>query len=114
MPGGGEDLVQLGRRAERVLGQFGDVRGHGERHERAVGDLDAAGALEVAFEDEYRFVGGQIFGAVLVALRRARELQVFQALIAGMFGFYLASSGLAPSIAAGVQAVFGWVSTWHI
>lgn len=55
-----------------------------------------------------------VFGAVLVALWRARELLLFQALIAGLFGFYLASSGLAPSIGSAVQAVFGWVSTWHI
>jgi len=55
-----------------------------------------------------------VFGAVLLAMWRARELRLFQALIAALFGFYLASSGLAPSIGRGVEAVFGWVSTWHI
>jgi hypothetical protein len=58
--GVGEDLVEVGRWPERVLCQVGDVGGGCERDEYAVGGLDAAGVLEVAFEDEHRFGGGQV------------------------------------------------------
>jgi hypothetical protein len=55
-----------------------------------------------------------VFGAILLAMWAARELRMFQAVIAALFGFYLASSGLAPTIARTVKAVFAWVATWHI
>ena len=55
-----------------------------------------------------------VFGAVLVALWSARELRAFQVTIAVLLGFYLADSKLAPTIATAVEAVFGWVATWHI
>jgi hypothetical protein len=55
-----------------------------------------------------------VFGAVLVALWSARELRFFQVTVAILLGFYLADSQLAPTITTAVQAVFGWVATWHI
>jgi hypothetical protein len=55
-----------------------------------------------------------VFAAVLLGLWRAGELRVFQAVIAGLFGFYLAASRLAPTISGLVEGAFGWVSTWQI
>lgn len=55
-----------------------------------------------------------VMGCVLYALWRSGELRMFQALVAGLLGFFLADSGLAPEITKGVTNVVGWVGTWHI
>ena len=55
-----------------------------------------------------------VFAAVLFALWRAGELRVFQAVVAGLLGFYLAASRIAPTISGLVEGAFAWVSTWHI
>ena len=55
-----------------------------------------------------------VFGAILLAIWTARELRMFQTVIAALFGFYLASSTLAPTITRTVKAVFAWVGTWQI
>jgi hypothetical protein len=55
-----------------------------------------------------------VFAAVLLALWSARELRLFQTVIAALLGFYLAESTLAPTIGSAVEAVFAWVATWQI
>jgi hypothetical protein len=55
-----------------------------------------------------------VTGFALYALWRSRELRLGQVLIAGLLGFALADSGLAPDITEGVSNIVEWVSTWHI
>lgn len=55
-----------------------------------------------------------VFGGILVALWAANEIRFFQVFIAVLFGFYLADSGVAPTIGAAVKASFDWVATWRI
>ncbi len=55
-----------------------------------------------------------LMGAVLYALWRSGELRGFQALVAGLLGFFLADSGMAPAITDAVTKVVDWVSTWQI
>lgn len=55
-----------------------------------------------------------VFGGVLLALWSSNELRFFQVFVAILFGFYLADSGLAPTIGKAVEASFDWVSTWRI
>jgi hypothetical protein len=55
-----------------------------------------------------------VMGLALYGLWRSRELRMGQAVIAGLLGFYLADSGLAPEITKGVTNVVEWISTWRI
>jgi hypothetical protein len=55
-----------------------------------------------------------VFGGVLLAIWAANEIRFFQVLMAALFGFYLADSGLAPMITEMVKTVFDWVGTWNI
>jgi hypothetical protein len=59
-------------------------------------------------------LGVLVFGGILWAFWRAGELRFIQAACAGLVGFFLASSKLAPDITRGVTALFEWISTWHI
>lgn len=52
--------------------------------------------------------------AVLYGTWRSGELRGFQAFVAALLGFYLADSGLAPTIAHAVDRVSEWVSTWQL
>lgn len=54
-----------------------------------------------------------VFGGILWALWYARELRFLQALCAALFGFFLASSVIAPDITRAVTKVFAWIGTWH-
>ena len=55
-----------------------------------------------------------VFGGILVALWAANELRFLQVFVSILFGFYLADSGLAPTIGKAVEATFDWVATWRI
>jgi hypothetical protein len=55
-----------------------------------------------------------VMTCALYGLWRSGELRLGQALIAGLLGFYLADSGMAPQISEGVTNVVEWISTWHI
>ena len=45
---------------------------------------------------------------------RVFGLRASHALCAGLLGFFLAESGLAPFIRYCVGAVFAWLATWHL
>jgi hypothetical protein len=45
---------------------------------------------------------------------RTFGMRTSHALCAALFGFFLASSGLAPAIRSVVGSVFAWMSTWHL
>lgn len=55
-----------------------------------------------------------VMGCTLYFLWRSGELRLFQALVAGLLGFFLADSGMAPAITDAVATVVEWISTWHI
>ena len=55
-----------------------------------------------------------VFGMATWICWRTFGMRVTHALCAGLFGFFLAQSGLAPAIRSIVASVFGWLSTWHL
>ena len=55
-----------------------------------------------------------VFATATWVCWRAFGLRVTHAVCAGLTGFFLAGSVLAPAIRAGVRAVFAWVATWHL
>jgi hypothetical protein len=46
-----------------------------------------------------------VFGALTLMLRRSREVSIFQVLVIGLFGFFLAETGVAGLIRTAV----GWI-----
>jgi hypothetical protein len=59
-------------------------------------------------------LGVLVFGGLTVICWRAFGLRAGHALVAVLFGFFLASTLAAPGIRAAVTAVFAWVSGWHL
>lgn len=55
-----------------------------------------------------------VFGLATWICWRTFGMRTSHALCAGLFGFFLASSGLAPAIRSIVANVFAWMSTWHL
>ena len=55
-----------------------------------------------------------VFGGILLAMWSSKNFRFWQVFIATLFGFYLADSGLAPSIQNAVEATINWVATWKI
>lgn len=50
-------------------------------------------------------------GIIVVVLLRTGYLRLWPALAAVLFGFTLASTGVAPAINSAISSVAGWVST---
>jgi hypothetical protein len=55
-----------------------------------------------------------VFAALTWVCWRTFGMRASHAVCAGLLGFFLADSGLAPAIRAGVAAIFAWVGTWHL
>jgi hypothetical protein len=55
-----------------------------------------------------------VFGGILLAMWSSKNFRFWQVFVAILFGFYLADSGLAPSIGKAVEGAFDWVATWKI
>ncbi|TDU05225.1 hypothetical protein EDD99_3730 [Streptomyces sp. 846.5] len=54
-----------------------------------------------------------VFGAALLFMLRARTLGAGAALVALLFGFYLARTGAAPLLSSAVSSVFTALSHIH-
>jgi len=54
-----------------------------------------------------------LFGVVLFFLLRSRALGAGSALIAVLFGFYLASTGIAPTVNHTISALLGTLARIH-
>ncbi|MER6320087.1 hypothetical protein ABT237_41035, partial [Streptomyces sp. NPDC001581] len=50
-------------------------------------------------------------GILVVVLLRTGYLRLWPALAAVLFGFSLASTGIAPAINNGISNIAGWIST---
>ncbi|CUW33315.1 hypothetical protein [Streptomyces reticuli] len=50
-------------------------------------------------------------GIIVVVLLRTGYLRLWPALAASLFGFTLASTGIAPAINSVISSVAGWIST---
>ncbi|MFI8966963.1 hypothetical protein ACIGO8_33185 [Streptomyces sp. NPDC053493] len=50
-------------------------------------------------------------GIIVVVLLRTGYLRLWPALAAVLFGFTLASTGIAPAITNAISSVAGWLST---
>ena len=50
-------------------------------------------------------------GIIVLILLRTGYLRLWPALAAALFGFTLASTGIAPVITSGISNVAGWIST---
>ncbi|MEU9157972.1 hypothetical protein AB0N17_41335 [Streptomyces sp. NPDC051133] len=50
-------------------------------------------------------------GIIVVVLLRTGYLRLWPALAAVLFGFTLASTGVAPAINSGISSVAGWISS---
>lgn len=50
-------------------------------------------------------------GIVVLILLRTGYLRLWPALAAVLFGFTLASTGIAPTITNGISSVAGWISS---
>ncbi|NLT56601.1 MAG: DUF2304 domain-containing protein [Actinomycetales bacterium] len=55
-----------------------------------------------------------VFGLATWICWRTFGLRVSHAICAGLLGFFLAETGLAPAIRHGVSAVFAWIASWHL
>ncbi|MEU3520649.1 MULTISPECIES: hypothetical protein [Streptomyces] len=49
-------------------------------------------------------------GILVVVLLRTGYLRLWPALAAALFGFTLASTGVAPAITSAISSVAGWIS----
>ncbi|MEU2770503.1 hypothetical protein ABZ628_27740 [Streptomyces diastaticus] len=51
-------------------------------------------------------------GIIVLLLLRAGYLRLWPAFAAALFGFTLASTGIAPAITSGISSVAGWISSF--
>ena len=59
-------------------------------------------------------LGVLLFGAATWVCLRVGRMRAAHAVVAALFGFFLAGTGAAPWIAAVVDAMCGWVWSWHL
>ncbi|HET9655351.1 MAG TPA: hypothetical protein VFP72_08350 [Kineosporiaceae bacterium] len=59
-------------------------------------------------------LGVLVFGALTFVCWRAFGLRAVHALVAVLFGFFLASTLAAPAIRGAVAGLFAWVAGWHL
>jgi len=50
-------------------------------------------------------------GVILVILWRTGYLRVWPTIVTALFGFSLASTGIAPGIRSAITSVSGWISS---
>lgn len=51
-------------------------------------------------------------GIIVLVLLRTGYLRLWPAFAAVLFGFTLASTGIAPAITGGISSVAGWISSF--
>ena len=55
-----------------------------------------------------------VFGLATWICWRTFAMRTTHAVCAGLFGFFLAQSGIAPLIRSVVAGLFAWLATWHL
>jgi hypothetical protein len=58
-------------------------------------------------------LGVLVFGGLTWGAWRSLRRDRWALVVAGLFGFFLASTLLAPAVTAVVRGVFAWVTTWN-
>lgn len=53
-----------------------------------------------------------LFGIVVVLLVRTGYQRIWPGIATCLFGFFLASTGIAPTITSAVSSVTGWISSF--
>jgi hypothetical protein len=61
----------------------------------------------------FTFSAVLLFGIVLAAMLRARTVTAAAAIVASLFGFYLASTGIAPGVTHTVTAIAHTIAQIH-
>lgn len=51
-----------------------------------------------------------LLGLAVILLVRKSGMKWWHALVTGLFGFYLASTSIAPNLNSGLASLTGWVS----